>query len=86
MEDEIIKNTNQIWKKLRSEGGIIEKFKSILREILVIGFAFSISLWLNNRAEYRKEQEEVLDFLLICQKLLDSLSRFSLKIDQIVVT
>ena len=70
MEDEIIKNTNQIWKKLRSEGGLIEKFRSIIREILIIGFAFSFSLWLNNRAEYRKEQEEVLDFLLICQEEL----------------
>ncbi len=71
MEDEIIKNTNQIWKKLRSEGGIIEKFKSILREILVIGFAFSISLWLNNRAEYIKEQEEVYDFMLILKEELE---------------
>ena len=70
MEDEIIKNTNQIWKKLRSEGGIIEKFRSILKEILVIGFAFSFSIWLNNRAEYRKEQEEVNDFMLILNEEL----------------
>jgi len=70
MEDEIIKNTNQIWKKLRAKGGIFQKIRSIVGEILVIGFAFSFSIWLNNRAEYKKEQEEVLDFLLICQEEL----------------
>jgi hypothetical protein len=70
MEDELIKNTNQIWKKLRSEDGILTKLRSILGEILVIGFAVSFSIWINNLAEYKKEQEEVLDFLLICQEEL----------------
>jgi hypothetical protein len=44
MEDELIKNTNQIWKKLRGEGGILGKLRSILGEIFVIGFAFSFSI------------------------------------------
>ena len=70
MEDELIKNSTQIWKKLRSEGGMLEKLRSITGEILVIVFAVSFSIWINNRAEYRKEQEEVLDFLLICQEEL----------------
>jgi hypothetical protein len=71
MEDEIIKNTNQIWKKLRAEGGIFQKIRSIIGEILVIGFAFSFSIWLNNRAEYRKEQEEVYDFMLLLEEELE---------------
>jgi len=71
MEDEIIKNTNQIWKKLRAEGGIFQKIRSIIGEILVIGFAFSFSIWLNNRAEYKKEQEDVQDFMLILKEELE---------------
>jgi hypothetical protein len=71
MEDEIIKNTNQIWKKLRAEGGIFQKIRSIIGEILVIGFAFSFSIWLNNRAEYKKEQEEVYDFMLLLEEELE---------------
>ena len=70
MEDELIKNSTQIWKKLRSEGGMLEKLRSITGEILVIVFAVSFSIWINDRAEYKKEQEEVLDFLLICQEEL----------------
>lgn len=71
MEDEIIKNTNQIWKKLRAEGGIFQKIRSIIGEILVIGFAFSFSIWLNNRAEYKKEQDDVQDFMLILKEELE---------------
>jgi hypothetical protein len=70
MEDEIIKNTGQIWKKLRSDGGAFDKIRSVLGEILVIGFAVSFSIWINNRAEYHKEQQDVLDFLLICREEL----------------
>jgi hypothetical protein len=68
MEDELIKNTNRIWQKLRSEDGILNKLRSITGEILVIGFAVSFSIWINSRSEKIKEQEEVLDFLLICQE------------------
>lgn len=85
MEDELIKNTNQIWKKLRGEGGILGKLRSIAGEIFVIGFAFSFSIWINNRAEYRKDQDEVLDFLLICQEELSGdtadLKRYKDKIE-----
>jgi hypothetical protein len=28
MEDELIKNSTQIWKKLRSEGGMLEKLRT----------------------------------------------------------
>jgi hypothetical protein len=68
MEDELIKNTNRIWQKLRSEDGILNKLGSITGEILVIGFAVSFSIWINSWSEKIKEQEEVLDFLLICQE------------------
>ena len=71
MEDELIKNTGQIWKKLRSEGGIMDKLRSIAGEILVIGFAVSFSIWIKNRSEYMKEQEDVLDFLLICKEEIE---------------
>jgi hypothetical protein len=68
MEDELIKNSTQIWKKLRSDGGIFDKLKSITGEIFVIVFAVSFSIWINNRTENRKEQEEVLEFLRICRE------------------
>jgi len=90
MEDELIKNSTQIWKKLRSEGGMLEKLRSITGEILVIGFAVSFSIWINNNAEYRKEQEEVLDFLLICQEELSGdtadLKRIKGQVESIIRT
>jgi hypothetical protein len=90
MEDELIKNSTQIWKKLRSEGGMLEKLRSITGEILVIVFAVSFSIWINNRAEYRKEQEEVLDFLLICQEELSGdtadLKRIKGQVESIIRT
>lgn len=67
MEDELIRNSGQIYRKLRSEGSFFQKLRSITGEILVIGFAVSFSIWINNYAEYQKEQEEVLDFLVSCK-------------------
>lgn len=72
MEDEIIKNSGQIFRKLKENDGIFGKIKSILGEVLVIGFAVSFSIWINQWAEHRKEQQDVQDFLQTLKDELES--------------
>lgn len=72
MEDEIIKNSGQIFRKLKENDGIFGKIRSIVGEVLVIGFAVSFSIWINQWAEHRKEQQDVQDFFQTLKDELDS--------------
>jgi len=72
-EEEIIKHTKKIYKVWDSkEHSRWEKLKEFLIEIFIIVFAVTISIWLHNWSEHRKQQEEVKVFLLGLKEDLQS--------------
>ncbi len=62
-EQEIVKHTKEIYNTLSKPGGWKHKLVDILFEILIIVFAVSISIWLHNWSEERKDRREEKEFL-----------------------
>lgn len=64
-EQEVIKHTEKVIDILQNKHhGPWHKIRELLLEIFIIVFAVSISIWLHNWSEHRKEQKEVKEFLL----------------------
>ncbi|NBL65124.1 hypothetical protein GV828_07925 [Flavobacterium sp. NST-5] len=65
MHDEILKHTRRIKSEMKNTKHTLgEKIKEIFIEILIIGFAVSLSIWLHSWSEHNHQQKEVKEFLM----------------------
>jgi len=63
-EQEVIKHVKHAVDVARSKRPWAHKLQEILLEIVIIVFAVSLSIWLHNWSESRKDREEERDFLV----------------------
>jgi len=63
-EQEVIKHLKHAVDVARSRRPWTDKLQEILLENVIIVFAVSLSIWLHNWAESRKDRDEERDFLL----------------------
>lgn len=63
-EQEVIKHVKHAVDVARSKRPWTHKLQEILLEIVIIVFAVSLSIWLHNWSESRKDRDEERDFLL----------------------
>src|SRR4051812_6320510 len=72
-EQEVAKHTKKVYTIMKDkEHSFWYKLKEFLLEIFIIVFAITVSLWLHNWSEHRKEQSEVKTFLLGLKKDLQA--------------
>ncbi len=64
MQDELVKHTKNIYNEIKNPGhSFMEKVKDVIMEILIIVFAVTLSIWLHNWSDHRREQREAAEFL-----------------------
>jgi hypothetical protein len=67
-DQEVVKHVKHAVDVARSHKPWTEKAQEILLEVLIIVFAVSLSIWLHNWSESRKDREEERDFMLGLRK------------------
>ena len=78
MQDEVTKHTRKIYQTMKNhEFSFWKKFREVAIEIFIIVFAVTLSIWLHNWSDHRKEQQQTNEFLAgiktDLQKDIDSL-------------
>src|ERR1700743_427517 len=63
-DQEVIKHVKHAVDVARSKRPWTHKLQEILLEVVIIVFAVSLSIWLHNWSESRKDREEERDFLV----------------------
>jgi hypothetical protein len=64
MQDEVTKHTEKIYRAMKNkEHSFLEKVKDVAVEIFIIVFAVTLSIWLHNWSDHRREQSETDEFL-----------------------
>lgn len=64
MQEEVTKHTKEIYRALKSrEHHLWEKIIDVAVEIFIIVFAVTLSIWLHNWSDHRREQFETDEFL-----------------------
>jgi hypothetical protein len=64
MQEEVTKHTEKIFRAMKNkEHSFWEKVKEVSIEIFIIVFAVTLSIWLHNWSDHRREQSETDEFL-----------------------